>query len=488
MYLDAREASVTIAAMRRSSIAVVVLVVLGLAAGGFLWWRQSLPLPTAAWESSPPPLGRTSRTYLVKLAAPAGKLKGVRAQLDQGGKRLLEATENLEPRGLAETNWELHLDVVANHLAEGPAQVTIFVEDDQWRPRKNEAPALVGEIHVDITPPVLELRASTGYIKHAGTGVAVYRVRDATSSGVRVGEAEFTGTAGIGPDPDVRVALFTIPYDADPVPPTLFARDDADNARTAPIPVVFLPVTFSKDEVKLSDSFLQSKVPELDPSADASSLDALLAAFLKINRDVRKANEARIREIGRSADQAAPLWSGAFVQQPNTQVFASFPQKREYTRNGKSVDAQWHLGLDLASNATSPVLASNAGKVLFAGDNGIYGNMVVLDHGLSLCSLYAHMSSISVGVGQSVSKGEALGVSGRTGLAAGDHLHFAMLVHGIYTNPPDWFDPGYIHDRIALPLQEAGIALPGITDLAAPSRAVKPKKQPLPPRKTSRHH
>jgi murein DD-endopeptidase MepM/ murein hydrolase activator NlpD len=90
--------------------------------------------------------------------------------------------------------------------------------------------------------------------------------------------------------------------------------------------------------------------------------------------------------------------------------------------------------------------------------------MVVLDHGLGLMSLYAHLSDIGVKVGQTVQKGEALGRTGETGLAGGDHLHFALLVHGVYTNPIEWWDDHWLKDRIAKPLADAGIALPGITD------------------------
>ena len=73
--------------------------------------------------------------------------------------------------------------------------------------------------------------------------------------------------------------------------------------------------------------------------------------------------------------------------------------------DGRTVDTQWHMGIDLASNKQSPVEASNAGRVVFAGPNGIYGNMVVLDHGLGLITLYAHLSDIAVKVGQTVPRG-----------------------------------------------------------------------------------
>src|SRR5205085_1258408 len=122
--------------------------------------------------------------------------------------------------------------------------------------------------------------------------------------------------------------------------------------------------------------------------------------------------------------------------------------------------------------------------VLFPGHNGIYGNMVLVHHGLRLVTLYGHLSSIGVEVGQDVAAGAELGRSGMTGLAAGDHLHFGMLVDGTYTNPLDWFDSKYISDRIAEPLRDAGISVPGITD-AAPAKPPKPeggeRKKPAKP-------
>ena len=88
----------------------------------------------------------------------------------------------------------------------------------------------------------------------------------------------------------------------------------------------------------------------------------------------------------------------------------------------------------------------------------------MVDHGLGLMSLYGHLSDIAVKVGQTVQKGEALGRSGETGLAGGDHLHFALLVRGVYTSPIEWWDDHWLKDRIAKPLVDAGITLPGITD------------------------
>ena len=83
----------------------------------------------------------------------------------------------------------------------------------------------------------------------------------------------------------------------------------------------------------------------------------------------------------------------------NTAVEAAFADNRTYMYNGKEVDQQTHLGFDLARVVNSPVVAANAGKVLYAAPLGIYGNCVIIDHGMGVQSLYGHLSSFSVQAG-----------------------------------------------------------------------------------------
>jgi len=122
---------------------------------------------------------------------------------------------------------------------------------------------------------------------------------------------------------------------------------------------------------------------------------------------------------------------------------------------GKEIDQQTHLGFDLAVTAHVPVAAANAGAVLNASWLGIFGNCVIIDHGMGVQSLYGHLSSFDVKVGDSVTRGQTIGRSGLTGLAGGDHLHFTMLVGGQMVNPVEWWDPHWIADRIDRKLGEA---------------------------------
>ncbi len=444
---------------------LLALLVLLVAAGGVAVWRQRQPGVSVTLEPAITALGHPKRTVTLRLRAPAGPLKSLEARLVQDGAARTVLTEEFPPGGAREADRPLALEAAALGLKEGPAELQVFARDALWRPRPDPAPRLVHRFTVDLTPPTIELRSATGYLKHAGAGLAVYRVSGASRSGVQVGPAFFPGVAGLAQDPAVHVALFGIPYDGPATAPAVVAEDEAGNQRLVAISVTFLPTRFPKDTLRLTEPFLQRKVPELAPQTPGSASAAeLLQAFLQVNREGRKANEAKIREVTRTGSAPKPTWQGAFRQQPNTKVFANFPEERTYTVDSRVVDTQWHLGIDLASRKQTPVEAANAGRVTFTGPNGIYGNMVVLDHGLGLHTLYAHLSEIAVKVGQTVGRGEALGRSGETGMAGGDHLHFAVLVHGVYVNPVEWWDEHWIRDRIAKPLAEAGITLAGITD------------------------
>ena len=129
-------------------------------------------------------------------------------------------------------------------------------------------------------------------------------------------------------------------------------------------------------------------------------------------------------------------------------TMATFGEERTYYYKGKVADKSVHLGVDLASLAASPVQAANTGRVIFAQDLGIYGQTVVLEHGQGLYTMYGHLSGIDVTVDQLITKGDIIGTTGQTGLTTGDHLHFGFMVHGVFVNPVEWWDPHWIRDNI----------------------------------------
>jgi murein DD-endopeptidase MepM/ murein hydrolase activator NlpD len=218
------------------------------------------------------------------------------------------------------------------------------------------------------------------------------------------------------------------------------------------------PKNFRKSRIEVDDQFLARVVPAIlqnSPELKVADPTNLLDSWLAINRELRRRNGETITSF---AAQTAPeiLWHGAFKQLLNTAVEAGFADQRTYVYKGQEVDKQVHLGFDLASTIAAPVHAANRGRVVHAGWLGIYGNCVILDHGMGLQSLYAHLSQIEVKSGDLVETDQELGRSGATGLAGGDHLHFTMLLGGHAVTPIDWWSAQWVQDRVIRKLTEAG--------------------------------
>ena len=268
-------------------------------------------------------------------------------------------------------------------------------------------------------------------------------------------------TAGDTPGPTAAQSDFALLYDQElNAPIRLYARDGAGNEAEADFDHRVFPRRFRRSRIPVSDRFLARVVPDVTARSEAfASIPlppgaGLLEQYLALNGPLRRLNAERIREL--AADTAGErLWSEPFRQLANSQVESGFGDHRTYVYEGREVDQQVHLGFDLSATANVPIVAANAGRVVWADYLGIYGNCVIVDHGLGLQSLYAHLSSIGVRTGDAVAAGAELGRSGTTGLAGGDHLHFEMLLDGEPITPVEWWDPHWIEDRVNRKLRAA---------------------------------
>jgi len=372
-------------------------------------------------------------------------LKSVTATVSQGGPEVSLASEEFaQPVG--EKKIALALAKVPG-IKEGPAVIKVTARDASlWK--GNEA-VLEKKLAIDITPPTIELIADDRYVNFGGVGVVVYKASaDTATSGVKVGNYFFPGFAGQVKDhPDHFLAFFAHPYDTAPeVRPALVATDKAGNTRETRLAYELKNVKYKKSTIALTDSFLQNKVAPLIVEANARQ-GAPKDVFVAVNKALRKENDDRIAAITKKATPKM-LWSEAFAQLTNSKVEANFADQRTYTYNGQPIDTAYHLGYDLSVTKHYPVEASNAGTVAYVGDLGIYGNTVILDHGLGLFTLYGHLSSIGVKAGESVTKQQPLGKTGETGLAGGDHLHFGVYLDGVAVLPVEWWDQKWINDNI----------------------------------------
>jgi murein DD-endopeptidase MepM/ murein hydrolase activator NlpD len=456
---------------------VLLLLLAVVGSISYLGWRQSVPGVKVAAQV-PKFLGHNA-SFTVTLDAAHGNVRRADVRILQGTQTVSLAT--WEGTRAPHVTVPISIAPAAAGLKEGAATVEVLASDDFWRPLKlKETARLSQPVTIDLTPPRIELLSSTRYISPGGAVLVAFRAADASRVDVTIGSRTFPSFPYGPPDKGARVALIALPWDYTAgTPMAVTARDEAGNSATRGVPAEVKPRPFPRDTIHLTDAFLQAKVPELLPQRPPTQ--PLLEGFLIINRDQRKQAEEEKTKIGaRTADR--PLWEGPFTQPRNTKVFSNFAETRTYVYQGKAVDTQVHVGFDLASTKLSPVPAANAGQVVFAAPLTIYGNAVIVDHGLGLQTLYAHLSSIDVKVGDKVTKGQELGRSGTTGLAVGDHLHFEVLVSGVSVTPIEWWDGKWIRDRVNKPLKEAG--LPEIAGVGAvPDEPVSHAGSPRPGRR-----
>jgi len=438
---------------RRSRLPFILLLLaivasaLG-AAGWFVGPRLESVAPQVAITPEGEAVGQTP--LQVQVSDGGTGLRSVTVTLSQGGtEHKIAADELVQP--LHEKTYTVALAKVPG-IKEGPAVLKVAARDAAlWRGNQT---VVERRLTLDLTPPTLQLVADDRYVNFGGVGVLVYKTSaDTVRTGVQFGTRFFPGFAGqVRGHPDHWLVLFAHAYD---VPtdarPKLVAADAAGNSRELAVRYELKNVKYRKSTLPLSERFVRDKVAPL--LADATLRQgAPRDVFVAVNQGLRKDNEEKIAALTR---QAAPpmLWRGAFVQLSNSKVEANFADERTYTWNGEPIDTAYHLGYDLSVTKAYPVEAANAGTVVFAGDLGIYGGTVIIDHGLGLFTLYSHLSAIEVQVGATLAKKQILGKTGQTGLAAGDHLHYGVYLSGVAVLPVEWWDAQWLEDNLAPKLE-----------------------------------
>jgi murein DD-endopeptidase MepM/ murein hydrolase activator NlpD len=332
-------------------------------------------------------------------------------------------------------------------LHDGKAKLTVEAQSNDFR---GETTSVSQDVDVITQAPHVVADGVQHYVNQAGCGLVTFTPSGYYSdSGVQVKDYVFRSFP-LPNHANQRFSLFAYPWDLPTgIEPVVFASNPAGAKATAPFYVKLFPKKFHESTIVLTDAFMQKVVADIDPENKIPG--DTLARFLYCNREMRKQNAQTLYDLRLKTEEAI-LWKGPFVR-PATKNEAFFADHRTYTYNGKVVDVETHLGFDLADRKHMPIVAPNSGKVIYADRLGIYGNCLVVDHGYGLQTIYGHMSSFDVKVGDRVEKGQKMGNSGETGLAGGDHLHFSMQVDGVQVNPIEWWDEHWIKDRVLSKMQ-----------------------------------
>lgn len=454
--------------MRRNlRLIVLVLIVLLLAVGALLLWPQMEgSAPVIKLAAKPGHLGASSELRFT--VSDEGKgLRLVRMSLQQKGGKLkvplakeYQAASFFSGSGLYKQIYRLKIEPKKLGLAEGPATVTIEARDHSWRRGLHGNLGRVSwQVQIDTLPPRLAVLNRLTYVNRGGTGVAIYTVSpDVTEHGVAVDQRVFKGYAPWPSKPAYRLCMFAYGEDVKRrAEVKVWARDAAGNRASASLGARIKWKRFRHDTLRVSDRFLSRIVPRF-PQASRAKDQSLLGRYLWVNSELRRLNSQTIATVTQKS-ASRQLWRQVF-NRPLGKLTSGFADRRRYLYQGKVVSRAVHLGQDIASLERAPVKAVAAGTVSYAGELGIYGNCLIIDHGLGLTSLYGHLSSIAVRPGQAVQKGQEMARTGETGLAGGDHLHFSVLVGGVFVNPREWWDPKWVRDNIFLHIERAGLPLP----------------------------
>ena len=431
---------------------LVIVLVAGLIAGAYFL------LPRFEWKSPQIQLTPDAETLglgdlQIDITEQGTGLKSVTASLSAGGTEHSLAAEQYD-QPLMQKRITVALSSKLTGLKEGPAVLRVSARDRSlWSFFRGNETVLQKNLTIDITPPTIELIADDAYVNFGGTALVAYKPSsDTVSSGVKIGQHFFPGYKGQTKDPNTYLAFFAHPYDTPETEKAiLVATDKAGNARQMALAYTLKGVKYKKSTIPISEEFIQSKVAPLinDVGARQGSAKDL---FVKVNRDIRKENEEKIKAVTQKT-AGSMLWSGPFNQLTNSKVEANFADARTYVFKNETIDHAYHLGFDLSVTKRYPVEAANSGVVGFIGDLGIYGNTVILDHGLGLATLYSHLSSIDVKPGEQIKKAQILGRTGETGLAVGDHLHYGVYLNGIAVLPLEWWDEKWLRDNVYPKLQ-----------------------------------
>ena len=339
-------------------------------------------------------------------------------------------------------------------------------DNSMWNFMQGNANEETIDINVDYKRPNVNVLANSYSITQGGAALVVFQAEDENLDTLYVEAGGIQFKAQPYKEEGYYAALIAWPFEKDDFKAKIVAEDAAKNKRVVEIPFYVKNHKYRVSWIHAKDKFIDGKITDLASSnPDYASIDDKLDKLRAINETMRLKNEDLIHSLSRniSSDILESWKIQKFYPLRNGQRVASFGDERHYYYKTKDneVSHSYHVGYDLASTRMATIKTSNAGKVVYANENGIYGNMPMIDHGLGLYSLYGHCSQLLVNEGDEVSAGQAIAKTGVSGLALGDHLHFGLVIQGVEVRPVEWFDKDWIRKNIDNIFKEADKIIQG---------------------------
>jgi len=334
------------------------------------------------------------------------------------------------------------------------------VDNSKWNFLEGNKAVESINVQIDTKKPIANVIANSRYIQRGGSAVVIVKVKDENLEDAFI---SFNDKQEFKLIPfykkDYYVALIAWPMD---IPSfnrvNLMVIDKANNKTITKVPLYIQKKNYQNDNIKLSEKFIQNVSASVLEQSFEKIPEDIKDIFIYSNTTLREKNLKTIEQTvlkNSSFEMIDNFNIRAFKRLRGSKTVAGYGDRRHYFLNDEKINEAWHLGIDWASVKKAPVKSTNEGIVIFKNYLGLYGNSIIIDHGMGLASLYAHTSSQYVDVGEDISLNQKIANTGSTGAVFGDHLHFGILVQGIEVNPIEWMDRNWIKVRITDILKKA---------------------------------
>ena len=327
------------------------------------------------------------------------------------------------------------------------------VDQSLWNNFQGNQSEKIVDIKVDTKRPTVSILANSYSITQGGAALVVFFSEDENMEKLYVEAAGNHFKVQPYKEKGYYATLVAWPFNQEEFEANVIAMDEAGNHKKTKVPFYLKSHDYKVSWIEAKDSFIEGKITDLastDPEYE--EIDEKVEKFRAVNEEMRLKNEKKIYALSKVvSDEVLTQWKvEKFYPLHNGAKVASYGDERHYyyKDKGNEISRSNHVGIDLASTKMALIRSSNPGKVVYAGFNGIYGNMPMIDHGFGLYTLYGHCSQILVEEGETVKKNQAIAKTGVSGLALGDHLHFGILVQGIEVRPVEWLDASWIKKNI----------------------------------------
>ena len=453
-------------------------------------WKFVLTNFSTFFEHAPPVIkvlefprgiGLTPVSIKLSLKDDDSGLRDVRVSTIQKGKSHELLRKALDGSHDAQVTVDFQGD--KSSLEEGVASLEIKAWDKSFW--SNAASSNLS-LKVDYRKPRVEVLTAQHNATEGGSQIILYKAYDENLalSGVKVGGQTFLGYPARGVDEAFTDrALFIGIYAVDPRISTqstsvrTFAQDEVGNVFSTSFYNRIQRRSWREVSLNVTEEFLRSRSSSLaeanqkkiedharqvgkriEVTKNRSNDDLLVDQFKLVNEDLREINDNELLGF-LEGPRFEKLWEGSFSQPPGS-IQSVYGERVNFMYQGQVIGKLFRHGYEFRLSADNEdVLATSDGIVTFAGDLGIYGRTVIIDHGLGLISLYGQLDDMNVKKGDSVSSGQSIGEAGTTGLARNLGFYFELRIHGVAVDPREWWDKQWYYAHVTSKINEVKRAL-----------------------------